>query len=127
MNKYQPSNGTEGEWFMDKFCFQCERDKIWEDPCEMLGRTMALDVDDPRYPEEWTYDSEGNPVCTAFTPIGEDVDKTAYNMKRREAAGQMRLFDRLVDTIDCIPEKEDAEFLRTSNQEHKGPRSEGVG
>lgn len=65
--KYRPSNGTEGEIFMDYYCCNCEHE--WdneEEACDILGRSGAFDVDDPNYPEEWTYNDEGKPTCTAF-------------------------------------------------------------
>lgn len=70
MDKYQPSNGTEGCWFMEKFCENC----IYENPdpessrkCEIITATMILSVNDPEYPSEWTYDENDNPICTRFT------------------------------------------------------------
>ena len=62
--KYRPSNGTEGEMFMDEFCFQCKFD-INED-CEILADTFCYNINDPEYPEEWTYDKNNNPICTKF-------------------------------------------------------------
>ena len=68
MKKYQPSNGTEGMYFMDEFCMKC----VHCDPnpegakqCDILCRSMAYDVSDDEYPIEWTYDHNGNPTCTA--------------------------------------------------------------
>lgn len=61
--KYRPSNGTEGMSFMAAFCDQCAVRGI----CRILPRTMGHNVDDPEYPEQWTYDAEGDPTCTSFT------------------------------------------------------------
>lgn len=65
--KYQPSNGTEGMWFTEKFCDQC----LHQDPnpegdkhCDIFCRSFVYSVKDPEYPSEWTYDDEGNPTCT---------------------------------------------------------------
>ncbi len=70
MEKYRPSNGSEGMWFMEKFCENCIHDNPdleKESPrCEIIALTMCLDAEDDRYPEEWTYDADGNPVCTNF-------------------------------------------------------------
>ena len=37
---------------------------------------MCFDLNDPEYPEEWTYDNLGHPCCTAHIPhewnIGND-------------------------------------------------------
>ena len=66
MEKYRPANGTEGEMFMEDFCYQCTRDDLEKDLlCPIIARTMALDVDDEGYPDEWQY-IDGQPVCTAF-------------------------------------------------------------
>ena len=69
---YRPSNGTEGEYFMEAFCFHCERDRAFQenpdqaDGCPILAKTFALDVTDPEYPQEWITDDKGA-RCTAFT------------------------------------------------------------
>ena len=64
---YRPSNGTEGEVFQERFCEQCIHDDYDNAKyCEILSRSMAFGVDEPDYPEEWTHDSEGRPMCTAF-------------------------------------------------------------
>ncbi|WP_375592145.1 hypothetical protein [Chitiniphilus eburneus] len=77
---YRPSNGSEGASFIDKWCGQCERDKLQngsaphfdhgpDDLCGILGATFLLDVDHPEYPKEWIQDETG-PRCTAFVPVG---------------------------------------------------------
>jgi hypothetical protein len=62
---YQPSNGSEGEMFMESFCYRCKKDSE-QSPCEIIGLTMACRDCDPEYPKEWKYDPEGKPTCTAF-------------------------------------------------------------
>jgi hypothetical protein len=65
--KYRPSNGTEGEMFMEKFCYNCQHDDPDNEKfCEILTRTMAFDVDEDEYPKEWQYGTDGQPVCTEF-------------------------------------------------------------
>ena len=67
--KYQPSNGTDGEIFMARFCNQCAHENMDTDlsePCEILGRTFAFRIDHEEYPSEWTYDENGEPTCTRF-------------------------------------------------------------
>jgi hypothetical protein len=67
MKKYRPSNGTEGECFMAKFCAHCKNDDEENDVfCDIIASTMAFAVDEPGYPEEWQYDCDGKPTCTAF-------------------------------------------------------------
>ena len=66
-DKYQPSNGTEGMIFMDKFCGQCIHEHIpTEKYCKIVALTMGLDKKDKDYPNEWTYDEEGKPTCTKW-------------------------------------------------------------
>lgn len=67
--KYIPSNGTEGEWFIDKYCMNCLHcDPNPEGPkqCDILGRTLVYGVDDPEYPSEWCYDENDKPQCTNY-------------------------------------------------------------
>lgn len=71
---YQPSNGSEGEYFMARWCNHCARDEAFQanpdeaDGCEIAGMTMCLHVDNPSYPKEWRYADDGQPQCTAFKP-----------------------------------------------------------
>lgn len=68
---YQPSNGTEGMYFMEQWCDRCVKDSCGADEetgqqCPIIGNTMAYDRDDPEYPREWRQDGEEGPRCTAF-------------------------------------------------------------
>lgn len=77
---YRPSNGTEGECFMERWCARCTHDAAmrndpgaWETGCQIIAMTLAFDVDDPEYPAEWIEDdvewpAPSNPRCTAFQP-----------------------------------------------------------
>jgi hypothetical protein len=82
--KYRPSNGSEGEMFMNTWCGQCERDHGMlkglpleecddNQVCGIIALTHFLAVDDPRYPAEWQYGADGQPCCTAFVPAGEPI------------------------------------------------------
>lgn len=84
--KYQPCNGTEGDFFISQWCGNCARDKSLregehieychdDEICNIVTNTMALDVSDPRYPSEWQYGKDGQPCCTAFIPAGEPIPK----------------------------------------------------
>lgn len=68
--KYRPSNGTEGDCFMSKFCFQCIHDNpdynAKSPRCEIMTLTMCYGIGEPEYPKEWTYDANGRPTCTAW-------------------------------------------------------------
>jgi hypothetical protein len=69
---YRPSNGTEGECFMEAFCFRCARDAKFQesqdgaDGCPIVAAALMYDIGDPQYPPEWIYDEQGS-RCTAFT------------------------------------------------------------
>lgn len=65
MMLYRPSNGTEGLWFMERWCDHCTKDTKSK-PCRILGRTMAFEVTDRSYPRAWIEDEDG-PRCTAFS------------------------------------------------------------
>lgn len=66
---YRPSNGTEGEMFMEQFCYRCRYDQDENDPCDILTRSLWLGLADADYPTEWVYDREGRPTCTAFHDV----------------------------------------------------------
>lgn len=90
--RYRPSNGTEGEGFMESFCARCERDREFRETgigpgCEIAARSMIFDVKDEHYPDEWTYDEGEKPTCTAFVQIGTRLPLDT----EMEAAGQLTL------------------------------------
>lgn len=77
--KYQPSNGTEGDYFISMYCMRCTEDG---DNCEILGKTFAFKVEDPEYPPEWQYGADGHPTCTAFSILdGEEAEPVAERCK----------------------------------------------
>lgn len=65
MEKYRPSNGSEGDDFTSRFCDICKNGN-GDTGCDIQNRTMAFDLSDPEYPSEWVYGLTGNPICTAF-------------------------------------------------------------
>jgi len=68
MKKYQPSNGSEGDWFIEKYCMNCvncDPDPSGKKQCEILLRSFCLDVNDSDYPKEWIFDKDQKPICTA--------------------------------------------------------------
>lgn len=65
--KYRPSNEAEGEIFTRNFCDNCLKAHPYEG-CEILARSIAFSIDDPKYPQEWIKDERGL-RCTAFDPI----------------------------------------------------------
>jgi hypothetical protein len=72
---YRPSNSTEGECFMGRWCAGCSRDSYGNEDylpgegeqCEILGNAMA-----GLQPSEWIEDERG-PRCTAFLDDGEPL------------------------------------------------------
>lgn len=67
--KYRPSNGTEGEGFIEHYCMNCihcNPDPNGKKQCDILMRTFAFGVNDPNYPSEWIYDEKGSPTCTEW-------------------------------------------------------------
>lgn len=64
---YRPSNGTEGDIFMAKFCNHC---KSGQD-CRILMLTMCYSEHDPEYPKEWIYEHDNifSGKCTAFEDV----------------------------------------------------------
>lgn len=77
---YRPSNGTEGEIFMEQWCAKCERDRAhredWSfDGCPIIVDASALPITDPDYPKEWQYGREGAPICTAFASSPDDPNR----------------------------------------------------
>jgi len=72
---YQPSNGAEGELFMEQFCYRCKHDAkfqddddAWDAGCTIIMLTMTFSPKDPEYPKEWIRNKDGVPVCTKFNP-----------------------------------------------------------
>lgn len=69
---YEPSNGTEGEFFMSLWCGGCKREAAYRadpdnaEPCMISLWAMAVHSDDPDYPKEWRRDDQGVPECTAW-------------------------------------------------------------
>lgn len=69
---YRPSNGTEGEMFMSRWCARCAKDNLNPDTgeggCEIIANAFAFDIADAEYPREWRY-VDGEPVCAAFEAL----------------------------------------------------------
>lgn len=71
MNLYEPSNGTEGEMFMTKFCYQCKNELFTHTnneshyKCDILTRALVWTKKEPDYPTEWVI-VNNQPTCTAF-------------------------------------------------------------
>ena len=72
---YRPSNGTEGESFMCRWCQRCAKDNLDPDTgdggCDIIVYTMAFDENSPEYPRAWRYGEDGQPMCVEFQERGE--------------------------------------------------------
>ncbi len=80
--RYQPCNGTEGEFFHSMWCEECARDKLMNGECtqEEADRdpdgcycmVLNLSFQDGGVPE-WVIGEDGQPMCTAFVPKGQPI------------------------------------------------------
>lgn len=66
---YRPSNGTEGEFFHEQFCYRCRHDQDEDNPCGIHTAALVFSLAASDYPKEWVYDPEGRPTCTAFHDV----------------------------------------------------------
>ena len=67
---YRPSNGTEGDGFIFKFCAECIHDSQFRGGrkyCNILNRSLMYDKNEKGYPKQWRYDENGQPTCTKFS------------------------------------------------------------
>lgn len=65
--KFKPSNGTEGDMFISMWCDECVHDaNDTLATCDILLLSMVWGTEDPEYPKEWTFDDDGQPICTNF-------------------------------------------------------------
>lgn len=71
--KYCPSSGTEGMWFDEKFCLRCIHEKFMhtakhgDKQCEIFNAAFLIaDVKHKDFPNEWQYDENDMPICTAW-------------------------------------------------------------
>jgi len=67
MQLYRPSNGTEGEAFISRWCDNCMREGDELAPCHILTATLIFPVTAPEYASQWVRTPAG-PRCTAFAP-----------------------------------------------------------
>jgi hypothetical protein len=65
--QYTPSNGTEGEIFMSRWCEACHHDR--NEDCEILMQALCHEE-----PTEWQY-WNGKPVCTSFEAKREPAER----------------------------------------------------
>lgn len=65
---FMPSNGSQGEVFMDAYCYRCKHDAFDRggEACQILCTALANEQ-----PQEWRY-IDGQPTCTAFEEWNPD-------------------------------------------------------
>jgi|ERR1700748_274899 len=70
--KYRPSNWSEGDWFINKWCRNCihgkyeHTHKSEDPPCKILSYSIVYELNDKEYPSEWVFGDDGKPKCTAW-------------------------------------------------------------
>jgi len=72
MKLYRPANGTEGDLFMEHFCYRC----VYEDEnngCPIRMLTFITEKEEENYPNQWRYDENDKPRCIAFTQRLSDL------------------------------------------------------
>lgn len=82
MKKYQPSNGTEGMYFIEEYCMNCihcHPHPEKQPQCDILCRTLMYDINDPEYPNEWIYNSLNEPMCTAHVNFDWGNEEDGWN------------------------------------------------
>jgi hypothetical protein len=95
---FQPSNGTHGDIFMSEFCYRCAKfphDSDAKNQCQIVLATMAYDIDDPEYPNQWRY-VDDKPTCTAFKSREE------FNAERRQKRKHKSIIATDTDTLDMF-------------------------
>jgi hypothetical protein len=59
-------------FFVEEFCMNClhekflHTNKFGDKQCDIFSRSLIYGVNEPGYPEEWIYDENDNPTCTAW-------------------------------------------------------------
>ena len=75
--QWEPSNGTEGELFIEAWCCNCARDKAMRegcdfDECDDNEKCNIIAASFRGEAVEWR-DTGTGLICTAFVPAGEKV------------------------------------------------------
>ncbi len=65
MREYRPESSKELDDFMSQFCDICQWDKNGD--CPIIFAVLASPVvPSIKYPAQWTYNDNGESLCTAF-------------------------------------------------------------
>lgn len=65
---YRPSNGCEGDAFINHFCGRCKKDG----ECDIVIRSMDYDIGDKEYPVEWVRRGMAT-ACLGFEQVIHDI------------------------------------------------------
>ncbi len=90
---YRPSNGTEGDWFMERWCASCAKfepcPEVGGKHCDIQMRSFCYGINDEEYPVEWRYEGD-SPVCTAFDdtnpPTEADAKYLAWKAEQEQSS-----------------------------------------
>ena len=93
---YMPSNGTEGDIFISKYCSNCRKEKYYhtqkdgDRKCRIFTSTM-IESSVP----EWIIE-DGNPTCTSFDHWDWDKgNPPGIPRGSRKLKGQISMFNKL--------------------------------
>lgn len=76
--RYMPSNGTDGQCFIEEWCCNCQRDRSLRDgveldecdddeKCEIVAASFRDEA------VEWRELEDGRCICVAFVPAGQSI------------------------------------------------------
>jgi len=85
-DSFYPSNGTDGDSFMEKFCYNCTKDtggRGGKTYCSIVTGALI-----GKKPKQWIY-QDGKPTCTSFVKLG--ATKTVK--RQRVLKGQISAFE----------------------------------
>lgn len=97
IESYRPSNGTEGEYFHEGFCYRCAKFPHSSDAknqCMIFLSAHAYGLGEPEYHKQWRY-VDGKPTCTSFK------DREEFNASRRSKR-RHGVIARDTDTLDLF-------------------------
>ena len=100
VKKYQPSNGSEGSYFIETYCMKCRHcdpDSDGKKQCQILMNTMVYNVTDEKYPSEWRYNKNDEPICTKherwnWEELGDPDDPNNPNYRIPVGPNQLTIF-----------------------------------
>jgi len=73
--KYYPRNKVDGGLFFDTWCRRCEKDNGGGFGCDIADAAVIYTTEAEDFPAEWTYGTNGQPMCLAFVQSKESMAK----------------------------------------------------